>query len=445
MATTFAERDEFNRKPIAEKLIRLLKSDIPVSPLMIDGPWGSGKTEFCLKLINLCEEQQLPAKTLYLNAYKFDHSDDPLLMLMSGIASLIEDKSTKEVFIQKAIPVAKVLGRFGAKAVISWLFKASADDIGTELADATSSNSGDVVDAGIKKIIGSFEEVDESITTLKDILTQIANKKQIIIFIDELDRCRPTFALSLIEKIKHIFDIKGIDFVFTTNLDQLCAIVKKQYGLQIDAEEYLSKFFGFKMKLPEDSTENTVSYYQNSYDLLERIWLKDEKLRYFIDHGSSVTLFIQELFRLHNRSLRDTEKFTQNIQILNALGGKIRVNRSTGWGFVASYLLGVYVYTFNSDFTNKLIRGTYTHEDLSSFFSMNAQELQKFDGKDLTKTMFALLLLDMKSETLEKYLPHQNSITQLNDIVANIYNYSVISRWHRLVLIQDAIRTMQLL
>ena len=49
---TFDYRDEFLRKPIAEKLISLLDSDINLSPLVIDGGWGTGKTEFCKKVAN---------------------------------------------------------------------------------------------------------------------------------------------------------------------------------------------------------------------------------------------------------------------------------------------------------------------------------------------------------------------------------------------------------
>ena len=50
---TFGSRDEFTRKPIAEKIIKLLESNIDVSPLIIDGKWGTSKTEFCFKLNKL--------------------------------------------------------------------------------------------------------------------------------------------------------------------------------------------------------------------------------------------------------------------------------------------------------------------------------------------------------------------------------------------------------
>lgn len=46
---TFDDRDEFERKPFAEKLIRLIEEDVDVFPLAINGEWGTGKTEFCKK------------------------------------------------------------------------------------------------------------------------------------------------------------------------------------------------------------------------------------------------------------------------------------------------------------------------------------------------------------------------------------------------------------
>ncbi len=39
---TFETRDEYQRRPIAEKIIRLLESGAKVSPLVIDGNWGAG-------------------------------------------------------------------------------------------------------------------------------------------------------------------------------------------------------------------------------------------------------------------------------------------------------------------------------------------------------------------------------------------------------------------
>lgn len=86
MKNTFGERDEFQRRGIAEKLISLINSDIDASPMVLDGSWGSGKTEFCHKFINLVVEQKQEFECIYMNTFQYDHSDDPLLMLISGIS-----------------------------------------------------------------------------------------------------------------------------------------------------------------------------------------------------------------------------------------------------------------------------------------------------------------------------------------------------------------------
>ena len=103
---TFADRDEFNRKSIAEKVIKLLVSDTDVSPMVIDGGWGLGKTEFCCKLINLFEQQENHPEIIYIDAFKADHADDPLLTILSAVADRIpEDKQA--TFIKKIIPSLK--------------------------------------------------------------------------------------------------------------------------------------------------------------------------------------------------------------------------------------------------------------------------------------------------------------------------------------------------
>ena len=72
---TFDQRDEFNRRAIAEKTISLLTSDIEVSPLIIDGDWGTGKSEFCHKLINLMKVSHTEHQLIYVDAYKADNVD----------------------------------------------------------------------------------------------------------------------------------------------------------------------------------------------------------------------------------------------------------------------------------------------------------------------------------------------------------------------------------
>lgn len=105
-ALTFDERDEFGRRAIAEKAITLLASEIDVSPFVIDGSWGTGKTEFCHKLINLMAS----AKThhlIYVDAFQADHADEPLLTVLAEVIKLLPDGEQRSGFIQKALPTIR--------------------------------------------------------------------------------------------------------------------------------------------------------------------------------------------------------------------------------------------------------------------------------------------------------------------------------------------------
>ena len=75
-------------------------------------------------------------------------------------------------------------------------------------------------------------------------------KLPIYICIDELDRCRPTYAISLLEGVKHLFNAKGVCFVFSTNLAQLSESVKAVYGPGFNGHMYLKRFFDFDYQLP---------------------------------------------------------------------------------------------------------------------------------------------------------------------------------------------------
>lgn len=111
---TFEFRDEFQRKSIAEKAISLLTSDIDVSPMVIDGSWETGKTEFCHKLINLMKKESDNHHIIYIDAFQADHADEPLLTVLAEVLKLIPDEEQRNSVIQKVIPAV----RFGLKTIL---------------------------------------------------------------------------------------------------------------------------------------------------------------------------------------------------------------------------------------------------------------------------------------------------------------------------------------
>ena len=71
-----------------------------------------------------------------------------------------------------------------------------------------------------------------------------------MIFIDELDRCNPSFAVQLLEQVKHYLVDERITFVFSVNLNQLQHTIKHHYGTEFDACRYLDRFFDLRIALP---------------------------------------------------------------------------------------------------------------------------------------------------------------------------------------------------
>src|SRR5690554_6113678 len=84
-------RDEFHREQIADKVIRLLVSDIEISPMVIDGQWGTGKTEFCHKLINKFRDCHPNYRLLYVDAFQADHADNPLMTILAEVLKLLPE------------------------------------------------------------------------------------------------------------------------------------------------------------------------------------------------------------------------------------------------------------------------------------------------------------------------------------------------------------------
>ena len=135
--------------------------------------------------------------------------------------------------------------------------------------------------------------------------------KPLVIVIDELDRCRPTYAVSLIEKIKHLFSAKNIVFVLVLNLQQLEESIKGIYGQNIDAHTYLQKFINIETTLPKKIEDRSLSdlgkYAEKLLELHEIETWGDSRL---------IIKCLEPIANHNNLSLRQLEKVFVNIALL---------------------------------------------------------------------------------------------------------------------------------
>lgn len=213
--------------------------------LNLNAEWGAGKTWF-IKRWYMELKQHYP--TVYIDAWQQDFSEDPLLTVISSIIDQLKEVAGKENKIpegmrQRLLGLFKVGGKLALKAAIK---KAGLeeDDFSLEGEDANQ-----LVDA----LCSNQKERYESIQHLKQEIRKWVEGSvglsdggldyPAFILIDELDRCRPSYAVEMLETIKHIFDIKGVVFVLATDTEQLQHAIKVIYGSGFDAQNYLGRFF----------------------------------------------------------------------------------------------------------------------------------------------------------------------------------------------------------
>ena len=340
---TFEQRDEFKRKPIAENIIKLLASDIDISPMVIDGSWGTGKTEFCQKLIELMRQEEPGYQPVYIDAFQSDYSGEPLLALLAQIIKDCtpededngEPSEKRKTLTKKFAKAAGFVVKTVAKAATGHLLKQSAESLAEgfqqvmentndaeiaaeKVSDTMVELSDKAIDSTIEILLKEQMDAEKNLGALRCCLSEFAADKPIVLFIDELDRCRPDYAVEMLETIKHVFDVPNVKVVLITNTQQLRAAINHRYGLSVDSHRYLNKFLKYSFNLPEKALDGyedyqilaSVKYF--SVLVEKSTILKETKL---VNQGDSIFSFASSLVERNGISLREVETFVRHLEI----------------------------------------------------------------------------------------------------------------------------------
>jgi hypothetical protein len=419
---TFDERDEFQRRVIAEKAITLLCSEIEVSPIVINGDWGTGKTEFCHKLMNLMKIEDTH-HLIYVDAFLADHSDEPLLTVLSEVLKIIPEGDERNGFMQKALPTIRYGLKTIAKAGVSHILRQEAADVIDDFDKEIQKVTDKAIDASVESMLKDHIKASESLKTLQAALKDIATKKPIVLFIDELDRCRPSFAVNLLEVIKHTFDVDGVQFVLVTNTQQLKASINHCYGDAVDSQRYLDKFLKFTFSLPnqfnlnlQEQTETSLSHYRNL--LRQSPALKEAQLEQeaFLD-------FLGHLIKLRSISLREVETLVRHIEIYQVLTEGKGLAGNIIFGYKLLRLLAVVLYCFEPGLAWDISKGKANAKDLASFFG--EESIVTFNGDYPYPEHYETVLVMIGEEchkNNELFTPTEENRVQWNDLIRSYFN-----------------------
>jgi hypothetical protein len=272
----------FGREEFAKSLSRLIQSVSESLVVFVNAPWGAGKTTFSEMWRAYLKQQQ--QEVIYYNAYAADYFDDPFVSFSGEILELVDKRLNegkglieRREFKETAIDVGKRLAGLAAKVglraiTLNAVEPAHLQEL-SEIAAGVSEIGADVIEKEIENYAGE----KDALKKFKGNLTKLAAKIReeqgfpLTIFVDELDRCRPDFALRLLERIKHLFDVDGVVFILLVNRNQIESYIRTVYG-NVDADAYLLKFGSLFIDLPNQQPLYSYHYESGRKEYCSRLY-----------------------------------------------------------------------------------------------------------------------------------------------------------------------------
>ena len=402
----------FSRENDCNTMIELIKNkeeykEISENGLVIllNGEWGSGKTTFIDELKDkIKKEDDIELFNCY-NAYEYDYYDNAYVPFFASIQSKIE-------LNRKSLKTISNIRNESKKGVVAVVYNLISKRVKKEY------------DIDLKNLKESLQELQEeennrdelehfnNVKNLKEEIRKqfnnISKEKTQVFIIDELDRCKPSFAMDTLEIVKHFFDLKNCVFIISVDKIQLEESAKSVYGIGIDGEKYFSKLFDYQFNLFPISFENIIN---TSNSFVIKI-IDDTK----------------EMFEFLNISIRDSKK------IFNELIKKSNLLENNEQGVLLTFLL-ILKYT-DLSFYNELFNISYIEWN-NRFKNVDNQRLSKYKKAlelNIGTTKLGLLLeeiiLFINSNFNELKEAPDNKLIQFSNCSKNSKNvYSDISTY----------------
>lgn len=428
------QNDVIGRNSEIFYFVQLLNSINGAFSIALNGKWGSGKTFFIKqtkmvldyyndffitatqknefekqivkqKLHNFehIREQQiklLPHICVYYDAWLNDHDEDPILSLIyeisKSVSSAYEFEGERD-YLNAATAIADSLTGINTSKALEALRKKSPTD-------------------PIQKSKDLQEKINDYFYSLLP-----EQGERLNIFIDELDRCNPCFAIRLLERIKHYFSNDKVTFIFAINPDQLQHTIKQYYGANFDAYKYLDRFFDFRFELLKPD-------YQRLYQSLN-----------FIDNFCIMNLIASQTIKYFNFEMRETSRYLTMIQ---SATGKISISHNTEQGFLfclncfVPIVLALQIHNITQyyDFINGKFPGPFidilSNEEIQNFIIPKTKEYTSSTNMQIVNPSVSNILKDIYDHIFLKLKNEKSSYgyQMIHSISFNNNSYDLIMR-----------------
>lgn len=422
--------------------------------LAIDGDWGTGKSFFIERWSKDLASAQYPV--VRFDAWVNDLADDPLLGFMAALDQSLSELSRciptvdrvgnaagsrmealKENAAKAILPALAVVG----KGVLKKLTGVDADD----LAAAGDADMTDVAEVGAEGLGAFFEAAltahrskQAAILGLKksiegllaDLEKHSKYRLPMFILVDELDRCRPDYAIRLLEGVKHLFDARGLCFVFSTNLAQLKESARAVYGPGFDGYRYLKRFFSIEYRLPEPDAKAFARH------IVSQSTLCDGRLKYAQtlphDYPTPIDGLVDDFstvaaaFRLDLRSQQQVLKLADLASV--GLSKDSQLYALYLFALAATYQLGAGVFDKSRSSAGLVLAISDNIDDVDVKFRHFNSENGRPTDKSVTLKQILGLMDKMAGMTIEELTEYERSARggYPNSLASDVFSNSHI-------------------
>lgn len=414
------EKDILGRNHKLNKLMEMLNAIKNNKIISIDGKWGCGKSVFLkqLEYINK-NEIQLNDKfnnlenfkekyvVLYYNAWENDFHNSPLLSLIYNLINDFPKEKSQTASGKIELPF--------------------------DLTECLKTISHDFINLDKVK---NYEDLTKEIHTseekkqaLNNIIDNILPKgKRLIFIIDELDRCKPDYAVDMIETIKHFYTNDKVIFLLGTNNLQLSYTISNYYGNGFDGYGYLNKIYNLVIELGDISTKKYI----------ESITARRETSDWCDADLYGVCSYFNMSMREINRLLNDFDLLDEYMH--TSYGGSLSEDTTIKYLFLP-YCLGLKIVNRNE--LNKFFNGQ-GYEKLKDFIFLNeglieilkrCYETKKPDIGQISDEEKKKILEIFLKQKYNDYFVERNQTWQINEIKTKFLDtFSLLSGYSKLTL-----------
>ena len=305
--------DVLNRKDFIDKLIQLVEGFADKKQgccFGIDGAWGSGKTfvlekfEEQLKVIQSEETAEDKYYVFHYDCWKYDYYEEPAIAIIAAMLDEIDrELSLFSKDVEDAGKVAVETVKTTLKKIASELCK---NKIGIDLVEVAS----EILDKADKEKVKDFDSLygfKKALEETRKGMQEIAKDKTVVIVVDELDRCLPTYSIKVLERLHHIFNgLDNVIVIVSMDKSQLEHSIKAIYG-EIDVDTYLRKFISFKVHLNNGVTLGYAGKFEEYFSMFDMS----------IEENNYITLFLSKI--LTGLDMRTQERIFNKAKVMHMI------------------------------------------------------------------------------------------------------------------------------